>query len=50
MIVVANLKETPLVGYPSPGMVLCACKEDHTAVEVLIMDNIMNILDFGTTC
>lgn len=50
MIVVANLKEKPLVGYPSHGMVLCACKEDHTAVEVLIMDNIMNILDFGTTC
>lgn len=22
-------------------MVLCACKEDHTAVEVLIMNNIM---------
>ena len=50
MIVVANLKEKTLVGYPSHGMVLCACKEDHTAVEVLIMDNIMNILAFGTTC
>lgn len=37
MIVVANLKEKALVGYPSHGMVLCACKEDHTAVEVLIV-------------
>lgn len=34
VVVVANLKEKPLVGYPSHGMVLCACKEDHSAVEV----------------
>ncbi|KAK8816772.1 hypothetical protein WA577_002169 [Blastocystis sp. JDR] len=35
VVVVANLKEKPLVGYPSHGMVLCACKEDHSAVQVL---------------
>ena len=40
VVVVANLKEKPLVGYPSHGMVLCACKEDHTAVEVV----------FGSCC
>lgn len=34
VVVVANLKEKPLVGYPSHGMVLCACNEEHTAVEV----------------
>lgn len=34
VIVVANLKKKPLVGFPSHGMVLCACNEEHTAVEV----------------
>lgn len=36
VVVVANLKEKPLVGYPSHGMVLCACNEEHTAVEVVL--------------
>ena len=43
MVVVANLKEKPLVGYPSHGMVLCACKEDHSAVQVLFFPSILCI-------
>ena len=32
MIVVANLKEKPLVGYPSHGMVLCASNNDKLEI------------------
>ena len=49
VIVVANLKEKPLVGYPSHGMVLCACKEDHSAVEVGLM-HLYHSIGVGTSC
>ena len=49
VIVVANLKEKPLVGYPSHGMVLCACKEDHSAVEVALM-HLYHSIGVGTSC
>ncbi|KAK8794725.1 hypothetical protein WA158_001706 [Blastocystis sp. Blastoise] len=35
VVIVANLKEKALKGYPSHGMVLCACSEDHSQVEIV---------------
>ena len=49
VIVVANLKEKPLVGYPSHGMVLCACKEDHSAVEVRLI-HFYHSIGVGASC
>ena len=34
VIIFANLKEARLLGFPSHGMVLCACSEDHSHIEV----------------
>ena len=34
-LVMVNLKPRPLAGFPSNGMVVCACNTDHTAIEVL---------------
>ena len=33
VLVLCNLKERKLAGFPSHGMVLCAGNEDHTAVK-----------------
>lgn len=33
VLVLANLKERPLAGFKSNGMVLCASNDDHTAVK-----------------
>jgi len=35
VLVLANLKERPMAGFMSQGMVLCACNEDHTVVRLL---------------
>lgn len=35
VLVLANLKERPMAGFPSQGMVLCACSEDHSVVRLL---------------
>jgi len=35
VIVIANLPEKPLRGFPSHGMVLCATNDDHTKVEFM---------------
>ena len=35
VLVLANMKPKPLVGYKSHGMVLCASNADHTVVEPL---------------
>lgn len=34
VIIFANLKEVRLLDFPSHGMVLCACSEDHSQIEV----------------
>jgi glutamyl-tRNA synthetase len=35
VLVLCNLKERKLVGFPSHGMVLCASNEDHTEVKLV---------------
>lgn len=35
VLVLCNLKERKLVGFPSHGMVLCASNEDHTQVRIV---------------
>lgn len=35
VLVFANLKEKKLVGYPSHGMVMCACSEGRSEVKIL---------------
>ena len=35
VIVLANLKPRAIGGFPSNGMVLCACNEDHSKVAIL---------------
>lgn len=35
VLVLANLKERPMAGFMSQGMVLCACNEDHSVVRLL---------------
>ena len=35
VIVLANLKERPMAGFKSQGMVLCACNEDHSTIKLL---------------
>ncbi|KAL7534507.1 hypothetical protein ACHAXR_005921 [Thalassiosira sp. AJA248-18] len=36
VLVLCNLKEAKMGGYPSHGMVLCACNADHTSVEFAV--------------
>ena len=35
VLVLCNLKERKLAGFPSHGMVLCASNEDHTVVKLV---------------
>jgi aminoacyl tRNA synthase complex-interacting multifunctional protein 1 len=35
VLVLANLKERPLAGFKSQGMVLCASSDDHTVVQLV---------------
>jgi len=35
VVVLANLKERPMAGFKSQGMVLCAVKDNHTQVKLL---------------
>eukprot|EP00977_Amphora_coffeiformis_P025283 scaffold19162_cov76-Amphora_coffeaeformis.AAC.1 len=35
VLVLCNLKERKLVGFPSHGMVLCASNEDHSVVRLV---------------
>lgn len=35
VVVLANLKERPMVGFKSQGMVMCSCNDDHSVIKLV---------------
>lgn len=45
VLVLANLKERPMAGFKSQGMVLCAVGEGHSVVKLLVPPAVANVGD-----
>jgi len=50
VLVVANLKERSLAGFKSQGMVMCACNDDHSVVQLLTIPDAVKVGDRVTFC